>query len=72
MQAREIGRGSHGSDAPVVGVVCLVVHNELVIHKVEAVGPGLEGVVHHLMNWSRGDNEGRDTGRNADSRKDIK
>ena len=33
----------------IVRVVCLVVHHQLVVHKVEAVGPSLEGVPHHLI-----------------------
>ena len=33
----------------IVRVVCLVVHHQLVVHKVEAVGASLEGVPHHLI-----------------------
>ena len=33
----------------VVGVVRLVVHDEDVVHEVEAVGPGLEGELNHLV-----------------------
>ena len=33
---------------PIVGVVGLVVHDEDVVYKVEAVRPRLEGVLHHL------------------------
>lgn len=33
--------------APIVGVVCLIVHDQFVVHKVEAVWPGLIWVLHH-------------------------
>lgn len=39
--------------AAVVGVVCLVVHDEFVVHEVETVRPGLVRVRHHLANWKK-------------------
>lgn len=37
----------------VVGIVCFVVHDEFIIHKVETVWSGLIRVCHHLTNWKR-------------------
>lgn len=34
----------------IVGIVCLVVHDEFVVHKVETVRSGLVRVLHHLAN----------------------
>lgn len=39
--------------AATVGVVCLVVHHQLVVHKVEAVGLRFVWVQDHLTHWGR-------------------
>lgn len=38
---------------PTVGIVCLVVHHQLVVHKVEAVWLRLIRVEDHLAHWER-------------------
>ena len=38
---------------PVVSVVCLIVHHQLVLHEVEAVRAGLEGVLDHQLDGGR-------------------
>ena len=35
------------SHLTIVGIICFVVHHKLPVHKVEAVRPGLEGVLYH-------------------------
>lgn len=42
--------------AAVVRVVCLVVHHQLIVHKVEAVGLRLIRVQDHLPDWEQGRN----------------
>ena len=53
--------GSHCSDASVVGIVGLVVHDQPVVDEVEAVGLGLEWIIHHFVNWI-GEREGGEGG----------
>ena len=38
------------SKVSIVGVIGFVVHHQLVVHEVEAVGARLEGVLHHQVN----------------------
>ena len=38
--------------APIVSIICLVVHDEFVVHKVEAVRLGLVGTIYHLLDWN--------------------
>lgn len=37
----------------VVRIVCFVMHNELVLHEIEAVGPGLERMANHVFHWGK-------------------
>lgn len=37
----------------VVRIVCFVMHNELVLHEIEAVGPGLERMADHVFHWGK-------------------
>lgn len=43
--------GGQTSLSSIVGVVCLVVHDQSVVHKVEAVRAGLVRALHHLTHW---------------------
>ena len=33
----------------IIGIICFIVHYKFVVHEVEAVGPGLEGILHHQV-----------------------
>lgn len=44
-----------------VGVICLVVHHQLVVHKVEAVRLCLVRVQDHLSHWRRGNSTSSET-----------
>lgn len=37
--------------AAVKGIICLVVHDEFVVHKIETVWSGLVWMLHHLASW---------------------
>ncbi len=57
------------SQTSIVSIVCLVVHDELVVHKVETVWSCLVRVRHHLANWRRRGKEGQ---KERDIKKQIK
>lgn len=45
-----LSRPAEGSlRSSVVRIVCFVMHNELVLHEIEAVGPGLERMANHVF-----------------------